>query len=316
MKLSGVKLWLALLLMGCPLRALAQTAPLAPPTEAGHFDVALHARSMKASARSEQAAWLTLTVPLDRVATPQPRVNEAPVPPAATPEGAEATADSETDASDGSVPRLSFAQLHALAELMRGASAVALSVIGARGERERLERLASRSRSSALLPEVRLRVVRNTDQALRWVPTTDDPYRVTQADGAGLILEASATFRLDRLVFTHEELLVERLRRRLSVEHLKLEARVQHAVLELFRQRELGCAEDPNSAARGTHLLSALTQFTELDTLTAGWFSEQAPQASRALWGFPEAILGACEPPPPAPRTSPTIPVASLNDSE
>jgi hypothetical protein len=165
------------------------------------------------------------------------------------------------------------------------------------------------------LPELRLRAVRNTDQALRWAPTTDDPYRITQADGAGLTLEASATFRLDRLLFAREELTVERLRQRAGEARLKLEARVQAAVLGLFRARELGCADDREPAA-SSDVVHALELFQELDNLTAGWFSEQAPSFGRAVWGFPEAVLGVCSAPAPPAAGGTTIPVASLSDSE
>jgi hypothetical protein len=193
---------------------------------------------------------------------------------------------------------------------------VALAVAGVPADRRRLDSLSSRARSSALLPEVRLRAVRNTDQALRWVPTADDPTRVTQADGAGLILEASATFRLDRLVFAHEELMVERLRIHAGAERLKLEARVRESLLGLFRARELACSLPAEDPARAPQIIKLLELFQELDALTAGWFSEQAPRLGRAVWGFPEAILGLCEPPEPPKPAATTNPVASLEDSE
>jgi hypothetical protein len=131
-----------------------------------------------------------------------------------------------------------------------------------------------------------------------------------------MILEASATFRLDRLLFAHEELIVERLRLRASDVHLKLEARVQTALLGLFRAHELGCADDPNDPAQLLQVVKALELFEELDNLTAGWFSEQAPSFGRAVWGFPEAVLGVCSPPLPASAPAGTNPVASLENSE
>jgi hypothetical protein len=286
---------------------LAQVVELSPPAAGGHLEVALHARSMHASARAEQAAWLTVTLPLDRLAMPhvaQEVPAPAPPPPAAEP------------APAVSAPLVSFEQLRALTKFSRRATVVALSVVGTAAERRRLDSLSTRARTSALLPELRLRAVRNTDQALRWVPTTDDPYRVTQADGAGLILEASASFRLDRLVFAHEELLVERLRLRAGAVRLKLEARVQAALLGLFRAHQLACADDPNDPAQAQEVVKALELFAELDNLTAGWFGEQAPSFSRAVWGFPEAVLGVCTPPDPAPARATTNPVASLDDSE
>jgi hypothetical protein len=314
--------------------AVAQSQPvLAPSPGDGHFEVALHARSMRASARAEQAAWLTVTLPLDKLALPRAAQAPVAVPPPPTPAAPAQTAPAKPPAThpesaargesaepaEPTPPVVSFEQLRALSEFSRRATRTALAVAGAAAERRRLDSLSSRARASALLPEVRLRAVRNTDQALRWVPTTDDPYRVTQADGAGMILEASASFRLDRLLFAHEELLVERLRLRAGAVRLKLEARVEAALLGLFRARSMACASEPGDPAALTQVLKLLELFQELDALTAGWFSEQAPSFGRAVWGFPEAVLGVCKPPEtrePLKTVAPTKAVASLGDSE
>lgn len=295
--------------------ARAQARAPTPYEDSGHLEVALHARTAQASARAEQAAWLTVSLPLDRVAAP--RLADSRSAPVAPP-----LAEVDTPTVVGQ-PRSSFQQLRALAEFYRRASAVALAVVGTAAERRRLDSLSSRARSSALLPEMRFRVVRNTDQALRWIPTTDDPYRITQADGTGLILEGSATFRLDRLLFANEEIAVERLRGDAGAARLKLTARVLEAVLGLFRAHELACAAE-GTGEQGAQVLKALELFAELDGLTAGWFSDQAPSFGRAVWGFPEAILGQCRAPAPppvqiAPKISTgaaTIPVASLARSE
>lgn len=291
---------------GVTLAAQAQSLPVATSPN-GHFEVALHARTVRASARAEQAAWLTLTLPLDELALP--RVAQQPmVPPAPAPSPA------PSPVSSG--PLVSFAQLRALTEFSRRAKAVALGVAGAAAERRRMDSLASRARASALLPELRLRAVRNTDQALRWVPTADDPTRVTQADGAGLTLEASATFRLDRLLFAREELTVERVRQRAGIERLKLEARVQSALLGLFRAHQLGCAGERDDPKTMLEVVKGLELFEELDNLTAGWFSDQAASFGRAVWGFPEAVLGVCSEPLPPSAPGATNPVASLENSE
>ena len=307
------------LLWGCGLSASARAQalqPLAVEPNNGHFAIAVHARSTKASARAEQAAWLTVTLPLDQLALPKVAQQAAVATPAVSPAAAPAAVTTPEAAEPPATPLLGLEQLRALAEFSRRASSVALAVAGAAADRSRLDSLSSRARSSALLPEVRLRAVRNTDQALRWVPTADDPTRVTQADGAGLILEASATFRLDRLVFAHEELMVERLRIRAGAERLKLEARVRESVLGLFRARELACSLPAEDPARAPQIIKLLELFQELDALTAGWFSEQAPSLGRAVWGFPEAILGLCRLPEPPKPTATTNPVASLEDSE
>jgi hypothetical protein len=266
-------------------------------------------------ARSERAAWLSVTLPLDRAAAPKLAQAVVPSPPSPSPPSPDRAA---------AAPRVTFVQLRALSELTRRATATALAVVSTAAERRRLDSLATRARSAALLPELRLRILRNSDKALRWIPTTDDPYRITQADGTGLILEGAASFRLDRLLFANEELAVERLRQDAGAARLKLEARVVEAVLGLFHARERACAEQTDDAERAEQTLKILERFAELDALTAGWFAQQAPSLGRAVWGFPEAVLGLCVAPEPpaakipaqiggAPRTNV---VASVSGSE
>jgi hypothetical protein len=292
---------------------LATPAHAQEEDDSGHLELTLHGRLSDSSELEERAAWLTLNVPFDRLAWPRLLAREtAPsnkveltLPDArADPSAAVAP----TVAAD--VPALTFAQLQTFASFSTRATRAALAVVGAAAERRRLDGLASRSRASALLPELRLRAQRNTDQALRLAPVTDDPYRATQADGAGTMLEASATFRLDRLVFTNAELVIERLRQRAGEERLALEQRVTSSLLALFRARELVCLDGTSDETRALQRLALFQLFTELDLLTGGWFGQQAPGLGRALWGFPEAVLGACQPP------AATKPVASLDDSE
>jgi hypothetical protein len=296
--------------LGCwwvPLPASAQ--------EQTPFELSLHGRTTTARARAERAAWFSITLPLDALARPKLLPVASPSEPAASPGSAQAPESTLPVAKVAASPALSFGQLQALAEFSRRACAVALAVAGVPAERRRLDSITARARASAALPEIRLRAQRNTDQALRWAPTSDDPYRVTQADGAGTTLEASATFRLDRLLFAREELNAERLRQQAGAEHLKLERRVLDAVLELFRARELACSTDADAEARGAALLRSAERFTELDVMTAGWFSAQAASFARAVWGFSEAVLGVCSPPAPRSEPAPTNPVASLENS-
>lgn len=312
--------------LSVPVHARAQVAPapFTPAPASGRFEVALHARSSRASARAEQAAWLSVTLPLDKLALP--RVAQRPsapeprgvVPASATssPTPTPSSAPTPAPPLEPAAPLITFQQLRALSDLSRRATRVALAVVGAAAERRRLDALSSRARASALLPELRLRAVRNTDQALRWAPTSDDPYRVSQAEGAGIILEASAAFRLDRLLFAHEELAVERARQDASEQRSKLEARVQAAVLGLFRARELACAEPRDDAKATLERLLTLEQFQELDNLTAGWFADEAPRFGVSVWGFSEAVLGACSPAQPPSAPPATNPVASLENSE
>lgn len=300
--------------MACGLLLLsAARVARAQALDSQDFALSVHGLVRESEARAEQAAWVSLTLPLAKLAAPSvvtsARSKEVPPPPAAD-DGQPAAAPAE--ASPVPPPRLD--QLRALAELSRRATGVALAVVGATAERRRLDGLSARARASALLPELRLRALRTTDQALRGAPTVDDPYRVTQADGAGITLEASATFRLDRLLFSREELVVERLRAQGAAERLKLERQVLEDLLELYRARELSCLEDAPEEERAVSRIRAVQLAAELDVLTAGWFAEQAPRFARAIWGFPEALLGVCSAPAPTPAA--TNPVASLEESE
>lgn len=296
---------LGLLLLGC---VALPPAALAQERAGSGARLSVHARSAHGSARAEQAAWVSLTLPLGASAA-----SAVPQPSAAEPSVAQ---PSDAAPSDAALPEaaLSLPRLQALAEFARRAALAASERSGAQAERRRLDALASRARWSALLPDLRLRAQRNTDQALRWAPTRDDPYRVTQADGAGTTLEASATFELDRLVFTRDELSIAALRERAGTERAKLEGRVLAALLGLFRARELGCS-DVEPQQRLEQLLRAAEHFAELDVLTAGWFSAQASGFSRAVWGFSEAVLGQCSPPPPPPAAPPTKAVATHQTS-
>lgn len=296
---AGTLAFVALFLGALPAPAQTRESP-----DTSHFELGIHGRSTRASARSEQAAWLTLTVPFDALA--QPRLAQAPAAP------------SPPTTAEPPVlpPPLALNQLKALVTFARKVKAVALGVASSATERQRLDSLATRSRASALLPELRLRAQRNTDQALRWAPTNDDPYRVTQADGAGTTLEISLSFQLDRLIFSRDELGIERLRADAASERTKLEARVLTSLSALLRARELGCVAGLEEEVRAEQLMRLVEQFAALDDLTAGWFSEQASSFSNAIWGFPEAIAGACAPPGPAAASAVTKAVASLTDSE
>lgn len=295
---------------------IATPARAQATADAGHLALTLHGRLSDRAEASERAGWISLNVPLDALARPrliapeaEPKSNQPQAAPEAQPaESAAKPAGQQVESP--AAPALSFAQLKAFAEFSGRATRAALAVVGAAAERRRLDGLSSRSRASAMLPELRLRAQRNTDQALRLSPVTDDPYRVTQADGAGVILEASATFNLDRLVFANAELVVERLRQRAGTERLKLERRVSDALLALYRARELGCLDSATDEARALQRIAVLQLLTELDLLTAGWFSEHAAGLGRVIWGFPEAVLGACQ--PPDARKA----VAGLDDSE
>ncbi|KYF89813.1 hypothetical protein BE20_19490 [Sorangium cellulosum] len=134
----------------------------------------------------------------------------------------------------------------------------------------RIDAIASRARTSSLLPELRLRVSRLVDEAENLAPTEYDPARRTASGGTSLWLEARATWRLDRLVFADEEIALERLRR----ERAELQAKLTARVLELLFawQRAVALSADPGRSPeeRRAAALAALEAEASLDLLTGG----------------------------------------------
>lgn len=105
---------------------------------------------------------------------------------------------------------------------------------------ERLDSLASRARISASLPDLRLRATRATDASLRLSPTQYDPYRFTEGEAVGQRLEATVSFRLDRLLFADQEVALERIRLQRLEARSKLATRVLRALVDWKRARALG----------------------------------------------------------------------------
>jgi hypothetical protein len=161
--------------------------------------------------------------------------------------------------------------------LARGAVRAARRASARDAARERLDGLSTRARVSAALPELVLRAARSTDQTLRLSPTATDAavYDYTQTGGADLLLEARATWTLDRLVFADEELGVERLR----LDHARSEAQLVDRIVALVfdweRARRVLAAPEAEPEARLKAELDELQAEATLDVLTDGWFSAE-----------------------------------------
>ena len=140
---------------------------------------------------------------------------------------------------------------------------------------DRVGALSSRARWSAVLPELRLRAARSTDQSLRLAPTLDDPYRYTRDGGTGVTLEARLSWQLSKLVFAPAELPLERLRAARADQRRAL-SRMVLKVLFAW-QRALLVAQDANALdeERGQASIEALEAELELNVLTGGWFDAQ-----------------------------------------
>jgi hypothetical protein len=157
-------------------------------------------------------------------------------------------------------------------KLSRDTVRQALSIAGASEEAERLDSLAARARSSAVLPDLRLRAARSDDQALRLAPTVNDPNRYTVADGTDFLLEASATWHLSRLVFANEEVAVSRIR----LEREKARALLVERVLQrlLAWRRALTLLLDPATPP---------AQVVKAEVMTGGAFGDRLRELGLAV---------------------------------
>ncbi len=154
-------------------------------------------------------------------------------------------------------------------ECVRRALAVSRDGRGA----ERLSNLGSRARSSAVLPDLKLRGGRSTDQSLRLSPTTEDPYRYTQSDGTDLFFEATLAWRLSRLIYDSDELAVQRLR----LQHESARAKRVEKVLELLADWQAAAARFADRVLPYEERVDAWVRLSVagfwLDAMTGGWFT-------------------------------------------
>jgi hypothetical protein len=229
---------LAFFVMALPARA-----------QEGSFQIALVGYAERAPVPST-GIYLLLELPFERLLAGRARMapsaakDPAPVPTAAAP------------------PTLSL-------PLARRAVAQAWSAAGLDGD-ERLDGMARRARWSALLPEVRLRMLRSDR---RTDVSGDDGVRSDGTYGATEWYEARVGLKLDRLLFADEELAIERLRVERSKEREELAAKV---VVELGRYARARLDEnDParDDSERGEAVVRELEAAMMLDVLTGGWFS-------------------------------------------
>lgn len=188
-------------------------------------------------------------------------------------------------------------------QLVRACVAVALRTAGL-GRSDDVDRVVSRARWSAALPEVRLRAVQHDDERLYTdVTTATDASRLRDATGAQVSLEARLTWRLDHLLYAEDEPAFERIKN----DHRDARARVSKHVLEaLFQWQRAWAAlrtKDDDVERKPSEevalALRAMEAEATLDVLTGGWFSEWRAQST--------AVLLPAGSPKNAPRTIPKV---------
>jgi hypothetical protein len=141
-----------------------------------------------------------------------------------------------------------------------------------------IDSIVSRSRSSALLPETRLRAMRLWTDATRTTTlTTTDGTNYYDAIGAHLALEIRLTWRLDKWLYAGDEPTLERVRL------LRQEARSRLGMrtLEVLFAWQRAVADASLAIAGSEQELDSHMREQEkremLDVLTGGWFSERLP---------------------------------------
>jgi hypothetical protein len=166
--------------------------------------------------------------------------------------------------------------------LARATVAAALRVQGNALQLHRLDALASRSRISAGLPEVRLGAGSSRDESLKLSPTQTDPARFTRDGGRDLWFEARLIWRLDGTLFSKEEIAVERLRAQEREDRARITREVLAALLEWQQARFALLSERLLPEERDAAWLRELGALARLDVLSDGWFSRQLPGPSPA----------------------------------
>jgi len=265
---------------------------LAPPRRAlTSFSVAQTPRAARAAPAAAAPPISAPPPTASPPAAPVPRSTKreasppsSPAPPSPAPASTPAPS---TEAADTSAPAVVLSPA-----LARGAVRAACKAARLDEADARLDGLASRAKTSALLPELRLRATRVIDESESLAPTEYDPARRTASGAATTWLEARATFRLDRLVFADDEIAVERLRLARATERTKLVAKV----LELLDawQRAHTTVVDPGAKPEAQVRAALAVAATEasLDVLTNGWFSRAIVRTGEPVATSDAGVVG------------------------
>jgi hypothetical protein len=159
--------------------------------------------------------------------------------------------------------------------LARQCVAASLRAAGLGVDDARLDALVDRARSSAWLPETRMRAMRLwTDADHTTTLATTDTANFYDAVGANLVLELRLTWRFDRLIYAGDEPTLERVR----LERQDARARLAQHTLEILFAWEKARVDESAAIVGSRDELDARLHVAEaqatLDVLTGGWFGE------------------------------------------
>jgi hypothetical protein len=134
--------------------------------------------------------------------------------------------------------------------------------------------MATRARLAGLLPEARVRVLRS-EKASDILDYSDDLPTQRGTSAGGMVWEGRLAFRLDKLMYSEEEVTIERLRN----ERRESKQKLAHKVLELVfhvERCDLEAGRVPPGSDQALDVAQRqLEAEMELDMLTGGWFSKQ-----------------------------------------
>jgi hypothetical protein len=235
------------------------------------------------SGRNDLGGMLIVGVAFDRIAAgPVHHVTDAPRPvlPPVTPAPPPTSTSPPTPPSPATSPAISAPDPVPPA-LARQCVAAALRTSGLGVDDAKLDDLVSRARTSAWLPETRMRAMRLWDDTNNVTTlASTDTANVYDAAGANLVFELRLTWRFDRLLYAGDEPTIERVR----LERQDARTRVATRVLEVlftWQRARFSLAEAPaGSRERVEAVLRVAEALATLDVLTGGWFS--ARQTSEA----------------------------------
>lgn len=160
-----------------------------------------------------------------------------------------------------------------LGALARDAARASLATAGLAGDDAELDRLSSRARWSALLPDLRVHVRESSAGMHDYVSSAGT---VTSSYfGASYQVEGTLVFHLDRLAYSGQEARIEELR----LERQKARERLTQRVIDEVARWSKASAEERDTPADTDAHADAVARRTAaemaLDVWTGGWFSHR-----------------------------------------
>jgi len=158
-----------------------------------------------------------------------------------------------------------------LGDIAQRAAREAIRAAGLDATDAEVDRMQSRARASALLPELRVRAQGTSAGTRDYV--TDSGALETSYFGPSYLIEGSLVFHLDRLAYSGQEARLERLR----LERIEARARISQRVIDEIARWSKATAEERESPegtdARADATARRVAAQMALDVWTSGWFS-------------------------------------------